>query len=58
MGALRTLAHLSLLAFSCQALKITDNWLSGATTSKPKKPLISMKELQSQTMLGSLIPSL
>merc|ERR1711936_200028 len=30
MGALRTLVHLSLLAFSCQALKITDNCSSGA----------------------------
>merc|ERR1712156_394076 len=30
MAALTTLAHLSLLAFSCQALKITDNCSSGA----------------------------
>merc|ERR1711936_312627 len=34
MGALRTLAHLSLLAFSCQALKITDNCSSGAQCSQ------------------------
>ena len=34
MGALRTLALLSLLAFSCQALKITDNCSSGAQCSQ------------------------
>merc|ERR1711936_929653 len=34
MGALRTLAQFSLLAFSCQALKITDNCSSGAQCSQ------------------------
>ena len=37
MRAFCTLALLTLLAFSCQALKISDNCSSGATTSKQKK---------------------